>query len=125
MPIAEMKAGGDILIDTGEVPIAKKFRDVRKLIAETRKVDADFAQLAHNAAAPAQSAGSQIAISPLERFIENPIIGFQFGELQVGQLHDEKDLLKIAPFIDDQRGIPINYHQVMLVVTERADRGFI
>jgi len=41
-----VKARGKCLINAREVPIAEEFRDIRELIAETREVDSQFAQLA-------------------------------------------------------------------------------
>src|ERR1043166_63660 len=45
VPIREMEASGDILINPGEVPVAKKFCDIREFVTEASEVDADFLQL--------------------------------------------------------------------------------
>ena len=53
------------------------------------------------------------------------LTGLQFRQLQVGQLHHVKRLLKILPLINDQRRVPVHHHQVMLVVAQETARGFI
>ena len=42
MPITEMEAGGDILVDAGEVPIAEELGDIREFIVESRQIDPNF-----------------------------------------------------------------------------------
>ena len=54
VPIAQMKAGGDVLVNSREVPIAEEFGDVGEFIAEPGEIDPDFAQLAQHIAFTAQ-----------------------------------------------------------------------
>src|SRR5438094_7403364 len=60
VPIAKMKAGGDVLVNAREVPIAEEFGDVGELIAEAGEIDPDFAQLTQDIALTAQGLLAQI-----------------------------------------------------------------
>lgn len=42
MPVTQMKARRDILVDARQVSITEEFSDVGELIAESRQVDANF-----------------------------------------------------------------------------------
>ena len=57
VPVGEVEAGGDGLVDAGEVPVAEELGDVGEFVVEAGEVDADFAQFAQDAAArPAEAA---------------------------------------------------------------------
>ena len=57
VPVGEVEAGGEALVDAGEVPVAEELGDVGQLVAEAGQVDADLAQLPLDPAAlPARRA---------------------------------------------------------------------
>src|SRR5258706_16186384 len=56
MPIAQMKSGRNIFVNSRQVPIAEKFGDVRQFIVEASEVDANLSQFAHH-----RSAASKLA----------------------------------------------------------------
>ena len=124
VPVGEVKTGGDGLIDAGEVPVAEEFGDVGKLVGEACQVDADFGELAHGLAAGAEVAGGDVAVGAFDGFVEDTVVGFEFGELEVGQLHDVDDLGEIGGLIEDQGGVPVDDDEVVVVVAEIAGGGF-
>src|SRR5687767_14858599 len=119
VPFAEVKAGCDHVVDAGKVPITDELSDVGKLIAEASEVDANFAQ-ENNHFALAVGTGAKVAVGPLERAIEQAIVGLQFGQMEVRQFHDIKNFREILRFIDDERGVPIDHSELALVVADRA-----
>src|SRR5678815_3587990 len=48
MPIAQVKARGEVLIEPGEMPVSKKLRDVQQLIAKSRHIDPNFPKFQQN-----------------------------------------------------------------------------
>src|SRR5437588_8053306 len=95
VPFAKVEAGGDVFVNSREMPVAKEFGDIGKLITETGKINADFAQFAQDRGAPPGATGAQVAVSPFERMVQEPVVGFQFRQLQIRQLHDVQRLIKI------------------------------
>jgi hypothetical protein len=61
---------------------------------------------------------AQISVRPFQCVIENPVIGFQFGQLKVGEFHDVKRFLEIGRFFDNQRGVPVDDGEIIFVVAE-------
>src|SRR5204863_3752534 len=102
VPFGEMEAGGEVLVNAREVPVAEEFSDVREFIAEPREVDADLAQLAQDAGVAATAARAQVPIRALQRMIQDAIVSLQFRQLQIGQLHDVKRLVKVLPLINQE-----------------------
>src|SRR5262249_34839073 len=107
VPISEVEAGGNFLVNASQVPVAKELGDVGQFIAEACQVDPNLSQLAKNCAATAQSTHDEVAICPFEGIVQKTIIGFQLCQLKVSQFHDVERLIKVGPLIDNQGGIPI------------------
>ncbi len=85
VPVAEVEAGGEALVEVGEVPVAEEFGDVQQFVAKASQIDANFAQLALNARVlPAREAlGKEIAIGPIDGVIGHTHIepsGFLYNE---------------------------------------------
>src|SRR6185312_2320309 len=113
-----MKTRGNIFVNARKVPVAEEFGDVRQLIAEAREIDAQLAKFTEDVHAPADWARSQIAIGALKRIVQNAIVRLQLGELQVRKLHHVKRFVEILVLVQYQRGVPVDHHQVMFIVTQ-------
>ena len=100
------------------MPITKEFGDVRQLIAQAGQVDANFPQLIENSRLISQCPRRQIAIRPLHRLIQNPVISLQLRQLQIRQLHHVHRLVNIPWLIEHQSRIPVHHHQVMIVIAQ-------
>src|SRR5687767_14211730 len=101
------------------MPVAEKLGDVGKLIGQAGEIDADLAQLTLNIARvqAAQARGDgEIAIRGIDGRVEDAVVRFELGELEVRQLHDVEDLIEVARLIDDQGGVPVHHDEVALVV---------
>src|SRR4051812_12505381 len=119
-----MKSRGDVFVNARQVPVTEKFADVRQLVTEPRQVDAYFAQLAQDAGASANGTRAQVAISALERIVQDSIVGLQFGQLQIRQFHHVERFIEILRLIDQQCRVPINDDDVMLVIAQETASGF-
>ena len=84
--------------------------DFRKILLGRAEVDADFAQFAQHGGAPAHRPIAQVAVCPLQRIVQNAVVGFQLSQLEVRQFEHIKRFVKILRLIDEQRGVPINDH---------------
>ena len=51
--VAQMKTRGNVFVNPREMPVAKKFRDVRQFVVKPREIDAYVPQLAQHLAAAA------------------------------------------------------------------------
>ena len=125
MPVAEMEAGGEVLVNARQVPVAEELRNVGQLITEPRQVNADFPQLAQHGRPAARRSRAQVAIRPVQRVVQDAVVGFQLRQLQVGQLHHVERLLEVLRLIDNQRRVPIHDHQVVLIVAQETAGRFI
>ena len=119
-----MEAHGGGLVDPGEMPIAEELAEVRQLVAETRHVDAQFAELAEDIGAAAQRAVAEVAVAALERGVEVPVVGLELGELEIGELQDVDGFGGVGRLVDEQRGVPIDHDEVVLVVAQAAAGRF-
>src|SRR5207245_706926 len=108
----QMKAGGNVFINARQVPVAEELSDIGQLVAEAGQVNADFAQLTQHDTAPAHRPHGQIAIGPLQRTVQNPVVSLQLGQLQVGQLHHVERLVKVLRLVNEQGRVPVNDHQI-------------
>src|SRR5581483_8476444 len=103
MPVAQMKPGGNVFVNAREMPIAKKLGNVGQFIVKPGKVDADVAQFAQNVTAAAHMAFAKIAIGAFQGLVENPVVGFEFGQLKVRQLDHIKRFVEILGLVNDER----------------------
>lgn len=124
VPVGEVEASGDGLVDSGEVPVAEEFRDIGEFIGEACEVDADFGELAHDFGAGARGVRGEIAVGSVDGFVEDSVVGFEFGELEVGQFHDMDDFGEIGGLVEDEGGIPVDDNEVVVIVAEAAVGGF-
>jgi len=131
VPFGEVETGGDGLVDAGEVPVAEELGDVGEFIGHAGEVDADFAEVFEGfGAAPApQSAdrivSAEIAVGAVDDGIEDAVVGFELGELEVGEFHEVDHFVDEAGFVDDECGVPVDDDDVVVVVGERAGGGFV
>lgn len=126
LPVGEVEAGGDGLVDAGEVPVAEEFGAVLEFILEAGEVDADFAEFGEGASAAtfAEAADGEVAIGAIHDVVEDAVVDFEFGELEVGEFHEVDDFFGVAGFVDDEGGIPVDDGEVVVVIGEVAAGGF-
>src|SRR2546421_4165324 len=117
MPVGQMEPGGDVLVNARQMPVSEEFRDVREFIIKPRQIDANFLQLVQNKGAAPPGGDGEVAIRALQSLVQEPVVGFQFRQLQIGQLHDVERVLKIIRLIDQQRRVPIDDCQIVLIIT--------
>lgn len=123
MPLAEVEAGSDHVVNAGEMPVAHEFRDVGEFVAESGEIDSNFAEEEDHLALA--GTGAKVAIGALQGAVEEAIVCFEFGEMEVGEFHDVEDFGKILRFVDHEGGIPINDGEISLVIAEIAAGGFV
>src|SRR5437867_2355441 len=115
VPVGQVEAVGQALVDARQVPVAEKLGDVGQLIGEARQVDADLAQLALDGggfAATQRGGGGEVAIGAVDRRVQQPVVRLQLRQLEVGQLHDVQHFVEAARVVDDQGGVPVDDHQI-------------
>jgi len=123
VPVAGVEPGGGHLVEAGDVPVAEELGDVGQLVAEAGHVDAQFAEVAEELAAAADGDG-EIPVGPFEGGVEEAVVGFEFGELEVREFEDVEGFLPFGGFVDQQGGVPVDDDEVVLVIAEMAGGGF-
>ena len=74
---------------------------------------------------PFHRRGRDVAVGPLDRVVEDAVVGLQLGELHVRQLHQVERLVEVLRLVDDQGGVPVDDDDVALVVAERFAGRFL
>src|SRR5687768_9811334 len=118
VPVREVETGGDVLVNSRQMPVSEKFGDVGKLVAEPREVHADFLQFVQHTAAATKRTLAQVAIRSIQSVVQKTVVRLQLGQLQIGQFDDVQRFVEVLGFIDDQRRIPVDDHEVMFVIAQ-------
>lgn len=101
LPVGEVEAGGEGLVDAGEMPVAEELGDVGKFVGDAGEVDADFAEFTQGAGAgpaahPTAAAAGEVAVGAVDDIIKDAVVGFELSELEVGQFHEVDHFIDVA-----------------------------
>ena len=106
MPLAEVEARGNLFVDAGEMPVAEKLGRVRGSSFK-RAMSMRISRAARGECRRANRwLFAKVAIRAFQRVVEQAIVGFEFGELEVRQFHD------VERFIEKSRGSSIKERNV-------------